>query len=284
MAQIAILTDSVACLPDELRQEYSIHVIPLHVTFGTESYLDGVDMSVDEFYSRLQEDRHPPTTSAPSVGEYVAFYRRMVEEGAEAIVCIPYGRELGMGYSAALTGAREMRGLDIRVVDSGSGLMAEGFLALEAARAARAGATMQETVDRVRDLIPEVYVLITMDTLEYLRRGGRIGDAQALLGSVLQIKPLIQLSAAKGKVEPLGRSITRARAVRDLVDHLARMVGDRPVHLAVHQGAAKPEEVESLTQAVRERLDCRELYQTGVTPVIGTHTGPGTLGLSFWAE
>jgi len=284
MHQIAILTDSVACLPDELRREYSIHVIPLHVNFGTESYLHGVEMSLDQFYRRLGEAKRLPTTSAPSVGEYLAFYRQMVEEGAEAIICIPYGRELGMGYSAALTAAQEMEELDIRVVDSRTSLMAQGFLALEAAKAAVSGATVQEAVDRVRKLIPRVHVFVTMDTLEYLRRGGRIGDAQALLGSVLQIKPLIQLSADKGRVEPLGRSITRARALRDLVDHMARVVGERPVHVAVQQGAARQEEVESLTHGISERFDCRELYQTGITPVIGTHTGPGTLALSFWAE
>lgn len=284
MSQIAILTDSVACLPDELRQEYSIYVIPLHVNFGTESYLDGVEMSLDEFYRRLQEDRQLPTTSAPSVGEFQALYRQIVEEGAEPIVCITVGGELSMTYGAALMAAQEMVGLDIRVVDSRTGLMAEGFLALEAARAAATGATVQEVVDRVQRLIPKVQVFITMDTLEYLRRGGRIGDAQALLGSVMHIKPLIQLSAARGRVEPLGRSITRARALRDLVDHMARVVGDRPLHVAVHQGAANPEEVESLMRRVSERFHCRELYQTGVTPVIGTHTGPGTLALSFWAE
>jgi len=284
MARIAILTDSVSCLPDEVCQKYPIHTIPLHVNFGTESYLDGVEISLDEFYRRLREARQLPTTSAPSVGEYLALYRRIAEEGAEAIICIPYGKELGMGYSAALTAAQEVEGLEVRVVDSGTGMMAEGFLALEAARAAAAGATVQEVVDRVQELIPRVFVFITMDTLEYLRRGGRIGDAQALLGSVLQIKPLIQLRATKGRPEPLGRSITRSRALRDLVDHMARVVEDRPVHVAIQQGASKPEEVEWLTQAVSERFDCRELYQTGITPVIGTHTGPGTLALSFWAE
>jgi len=284
MAQIAILTDSVACLPDELRREYSIHVIPLHVNFGLESYLDGVDLSLDQFYRRLQEDRELPTTSAPSVGEFQAFYKRLAEEGAETIICIPCVGELSMTYSVALVAAQEMEELDIRVVNCHTAMMAQGFLALEAARAAAAGATAQEVMDRVQELIPTLHVFVTMDTLEYLRRGGRIGDAQALLGAALQIKPLIQVSTDKGTVQPLGRSITRSRALRDLVGHMARVVGERPVHVAVHQGAAKPREVESLTRSISERFDCQELYQTGVTPVIGTHTGPGTLALSFWAE
>ena len=101
MSHIAVLTDSVACVPDELLERYPIHVIPLHVNFGTESYLDGVEMSLDEFYRRLRENKSLPTTSAPSVGEFKAFYQRLAEEGAESIVCIPYGGELGMGYSAA---------------------------------------------------------------------------------------------------------------------------------------------------------------------------------------
>jgi len=284
MPKISILTDSVACLPEALRQEYSIHVIPLHVNFGAESYLDGLDMSVDEFYRRLQMDGPLPTTSAPSAGEFLATFRQVAEEGAEAIIYIPYGAELGMGYSTALVAARQITGPDIRVINSHTGLMAQGFLALEAARAAAAGATVQEVVDRVKGLIPKVYVLITMDTLEYLRRGGRIGDVQALLGSVLQIKPLIQLRTKVGRPEPLGRSITRAYALRALVGHMACIVGNRPVHVAVHHGAARPKEVESVVRNIEERFDCRELYRTGITPVIGTHTGPGALGISFWAE
>jgi len=284
MAQIAILTDSVACLPDELRREYSIAVIPLHVNFGSDSYRDGVDMSLDQFYVRLRADRQLPTTSAPSVGEFQSFYRRLAEEGAETIICIACVGELSLTYSAALMAAREMEELDIRVVNSNTAMMAEGFLALEAARAAGAGATAHEVLDRVEELIPRVHLFITMDTLEYLRRGGRVGAAQALLGGALQIKPLIHLPTDKGTVQPLGRSITRARALHDIVDHMARLVGERPVHIAVHQGGAQPEEVESVTRNISERVDCRELYQTGVTPVVGTHTGPGTVALSFWAE
>lgn len=284
MSRISILTDSLACVPDELKREHSIYVIPLHVHFGSESYLDGVELEQDEFYRRLRGARQLPTTSAPSVGEFQSSYRQMAEEGAQAIVCITCAGELSMTYSAGLTAAQEMQGLDIRVVNSRTGMMAQGFLALEAARAAADGATAQEVVDRVQELIPKVHVFITMDTLEYLRRGGRIGGAQALLGSVLQIKPLVQLPPDRGRVEPLGRSITRARALRDLVNHMAQVVGGRPVHVAVQQGAAQPEEVHSLTRSVSDRFDCRELYQTGITPVIGTHMGPGTLALSFWAE
>jgi DegV family protein with EDD domain len=162
--------------------------------------------------------------------------------------------------------------------------VAEGFLALEAARAAKAGATAQEVMDRVQELIPRVHLFIAMDTLEYLRRGGRVGAAQALLASTLRIKPSIHIPTDQGTVQPLGRSHTRSRALRDLVDHMARVVADRPVHVAVQQGGSRPEEVEWLTQAVGERFDCRGLYQTGITPVIGTDTGPGTLALPFWAE
>lgn len=283
MAQIAIITDTVACLPDELRQEYSISVVPLHVNFGTESYLS-TEMSLDEFYRHLPKANPLPTTSTPSVGEYQAFHRDAAEEGAETIIVISVSGGVSTTYDSALIAAQEMEELDIQVVDSHTALMAEGFLALEAAKAAKAGATAQEVMDRIQDLIPRVHLFITMDTLEYLRRGGRIGAAQALLGSALRIKPSIHIPADKGTVEPLGRSHSRARALRDLVDHMTRVVEERPVHVAVQQGAAKPQEVNWLTQAVRERFDCRELYQTGVTPVIGTHTGPGTLALSFWAE
>jgi len=284
MGHVAVLTDTVAGMPDELAREHDIAVIPLHVHFGTEAYRDGVDMSVEEFYRRLKQDEHLPTTSAPSVGEFQEFYRRLADEGAEAIICIPYSGELGMGYGAALTAAQEMPELGVRVVNPHTALMAQGFLALEAARAARAGATVQKALERVEALIPRVHVFITVDTLEYLWRGGRIGRAQALMAGALQIKPLLHIPTDMGTIEPLGRSRTRPRALDDLVEHMAQVVQGRPVHVAVQHGAARPEEVALVTNEVRQRFDCREVYESTVSPVAGTHLGPGTLALAFYAD
>ncbi len=284
MSQIAVLTDSVACVPDELLERYPIYVIPLHVSFGTESYLDGVDMTTDEFYRRLQENKSLPTTSAPSVGEFKAFYQRLAEESADSIVCIPYSGELGMGYGAALTAAKELPELNIHVINSHTALMAQGFLAVEAARAAEAGATVQEVLERVQAMIPHVDVCFMVNTLEYLRRGGRISHLQAFVGSMLDFKPLLHIPPNKGTMQPLGRSRTRSRAIKELVNHVEEMVGNCPVHITVHQGDAKPEEMEWLLHTLEERFDLRELYHSSVSPVAGTHLGPGVLAVAFWAE
>jgi len=284
MSQIAVLTDSVACVPDELLERYPIHVIPLHVNFGAESYLDGVEMSLDEFYRRLRENKSLPTTSAPSVGEFKEFYQRLAEGGAESIVCIPYGGELGMGYSAALTAAKELSELDIRVINSHTALMAQGFLAVEAARAVEAGATVQEVIERVQAMISQVDVCFMVNTLEYLRRGGRISHLQAFMGSMLDLKPLLHIPTDKGTIQPLGRCRTRVRAIKELVNHVEEMVGNRPLHITVHQSDAEPEEMKWLLRTIEERFELRELYQSGITPVVGTHFGPKGLALAFWAE
>lgn len=177
-----------------------------------------------------------------------------------------------------------MEGLDIRVADSHTALMAEGSSALEGTRTPKAGATAQEVIDRVRHLIPRVHLFITMDTLGCLGWTGRVGAAQALVASALRIKPTIYAPTDEGMVQPLERSLSGSCALRDLVGHMARVVCERPVHAAVQQGGFNPEEVEWLTEAARGRFGCRALYQAAITRVIGTHTGPGTLALAFWAE
>jgi len=218
------------------------------------------------------------------MGEIQSFYRRLAEEGARTILYIPYGGELGMEYGVALSAARDMPELDIRVINPHIVPMAQGFVVLEAARAVKAGASIEEAVERAEALIPRVHQFLTMDTLEYLWRAGRVGRAQALMASALQIKPLLHIPTDKGVMEPLGRSRTRKRALEDLVEHMARIVQGRPVHVAVQHADAKPEEVALLKREIMQRFDCREMYESSLSPVVGVNTGPGTLALAFYAD
>ena len=282
MSKIAILTDSVACFPPRLAEEHNIHVIPIHINLGGRSYRDGVDITPAQFYKMLRQAIDLPTTSAPSVGEYQAFYRELGQE-ARAIVCITYSGSLGMGYDSALAARKTLNSPHVHVVDSRTALMAEGFLALEAARATAEGEDLAGVVKRVEGLIPRVNLFIVFETLEYLHRGGRIGKAKALLGSVLQIKPILCVPTEKGVIDVLGKARTKRKAMNQMLNLMAKEVGDNPVHIAV-QHADVPEEAQSFMEEIASRFNCVELHLADFSPVVGTHTGPGAISVAFYAE
>jgi len=281
MSYIAVVTDSMANLPRELVEQYRIVVIPLLVAFGQEVFRDGVDMTPEEFYRRLRVERNSPTTSTPALGIFLELYRRLSLE-AEGIVSIHLSEHL----SATVEVAREASGMlpevPIQVIDTHTAAMAQGFIVLEAAKVAAAGGGMEEVVARAEEMIPKAYLRAMVDTLEYLHRTGRIGRAESLFGSLIQIKPIIHV-ASDGVVEALERPRTRGKALRRLVEMMAEQVGERSVHAAVMHADAL-EEAESLCQRVADHFHCMELFLTHFTPVMGTHAGPGVVGVAFWAE
>jgi len=282
MSKIAILTDSVTCFPPRLAEEHNIHVIPVHINFGGRSYRDEVDITPAQFYKMLRQAVDLPTTSSPSVGEYQALYREL-GQGAEAIVCITYSGSLGMGYSSAVAASKTLNSPRVRIVDSRTALMAEGFLALEAARAAAEGENLAGVVRRVEELVPKVNLFIVFETLEYLHQSGCIGKTKALLGSVLQIKPILCVPTEKGIVDVLGKARTKRKAMNQMLNLMAEKVGDNPVHAAV-QHADVPEEAWRLTEEIATRFDCVELHFADFSPVVGTHTGPGAISVAFYTE
>lgn len=280
MSKVAVVTDSVANLPSELVERYAITVIPLLVAFGQEVFRDGVDMTPDQFYRRLREDKHLPTTSTPSMGDFLTLFYRLAGE-AEAVACIHLAREFSGTVAIAEEVGQAFKETPVRIVDSRNAAMAEGFVVLEAARVAAEGGDLAAVVARARDMIPRVNLVVTLDTLEYLYRGGRIGQAARLMGSALQFKPV--LSVENGAVDPLERPRTQAKAVRRILEIMAARVRERPVHAAVVHADAL-DKAERLRQEVASRFNCRELYVTDLTPVMGTHAGPGVLGMAWWSE
>jgi DegV family protein with EDD domain len=280
MSKVAVVTDSVANLPPELVERYSITVIPLLVAFGQEVFRDGVDMTSAQFYRRLREDKHLPTTSIPSMGDFLTRFHRLAGE-AEAIACIHLAREFSGTVAIAKEVGQGFKEVPVRIVDSRSAAMAEGFVVLEAARVAAKGDDLAAVVSRTGEMIPRVNLVVTMDTLEYLYRGGRIGRAARLMGSALQFKPV--LSVENGAVDALERPRTQAKAVQRILEIMAAHVGERSVHVAVVHADA-PDRAERLRQEVASLFNCRELYITDLTPVMGTHTGPGVLGMAWWSE
>jgi len=281
MGKIAVVTDSVANIPAELVEKYDIHVIPCLVVFGQEVFRDGVDMTPTEFYRRFRESEELPTTSVPSMGEFLSLYRRLGKE-AEGIVSIHLSNKLSATVELAKGASRMLPDIPIRVIDTHNAAMAQGFVVLEAARVAAAGGSLREVVAKAEEMIPKVHLRAVLDTLKYLHRTGRIGRAEALAGSVLQIKPILHVGR-DGVVEALEKPRTKRKAVRRMLEMMEEIVGSGPVHVAVMHADAL-EEAERLREEVASRFNCVELLVTEFTPVMGAHTGPGLLGLAFYSD
>ena len=278
MRKTAIVADSIATVPRELAERQEIEVVPLQVLFGLETFRDGVDINSAEFYRRLAEAKTLPTTSAPAVGDLISAYEKGAGR-AESVVAIHPSGALSSSVTAAQQAAEQVDAR-VHVLDTKTGSVAQGLTVLTAARTAFAGAGPQQVLSAARQVMDRVKILITFDTLEYLRKDGRFGGAQAWLASALRFKPIITL--ADGVVKPVERPRTRRRAIERMLALMKESVQGRPVHAAVTHGEALTE-AENLRDLIAEQFDCRELFITEFTPVMGAHAGPGVLGIAYWS-
>ena len=273
---VQVVTDSTSDLPSAVVQELCIHVIPLNVHFGDTVYRDGVDMTTEEFLVRLAASPRLPTTSQPSAGAFADLYRRLAQESKE-IVSVHISSKLSGTCSSALL-AKEMvadTGCRVEVVDSLVASMGLGLHAIEAARAARAGASLDEILSLLRqELIPRTHIVLFVDTLEYLQKGGRIGRARAFLGTMLRVKPI--LTVREGEIHPLEQVRTRARAVERLYE-LVRGLSSLRALAVVH--STTPEEAQALVARLTPFCPKERTYVGKYGPVIGTHLGPGAMGV-----
>ena len=282
MSKIAIVTDSTAYLPSELLKEYSITVTPQILIWGDETFQDGVDIQPDEFYRKLKTAKIMPTTSQVAIVTMKTAFEKLLEAGNDI---------LGIFISAKLSGtmqsaiqAREMlpKAADkIVLVDSNSTAMAMGFHVLAVARASQAGANLAECQQLAEAAQNHTGVYFVVDTLEFLRRGGRIGGAQAMLGSVLNFKPLLELR--DGRIESIEKIRTKGKAISRMIDLVVERAASRtPVRLATLHANAEAEARAALEGAAA-RLNPVEQILASVSPVIGSHAGPGTVGLAYMA-
>jgi DegV family protein with EDD domain len=279
--RVAIITDSSAYIPVEALEGLDVTIIPLWLHWGEDRYRDGIDIDPAEFYRRLQESDVFPTTSQPSVGEFETLIRT-VGEGMDGVVNVLVTSKLSGTVASATAAMERLTGMAVRVVDSMTTSMGLGFATLAAARAAAAGGTVDMVAEAAQDMADRVQLLFAMDTLEFLRRGGRIGGARWLLGSALQIKPVLHMW--EGTVQPLVQVRTRKKAlVRMLQVVEDRLSGKRMAEAAVID-ANCPEDGDAIAEQVRKRFSPRNLFRSAVSPVIGTHAGPGTVGIAFYAE
>jgi DegV family protein with EDD domain len=277
--KLAIVTDSTSSLTQAMGQEYGVHVLPVYLTFGAQSYRDGIDLDAEQFYRLLRGSKQLPTTSQPTVADFVQAYKALSEQ-AEAIVSIHLSQKMSATLDSARAAVKELPDLPIHVIDSRSTSMGLGLMAIAAARAAAAGQDAAGVVRLVEGLIPKMNLIFTVQTLEYLHKGGRIGGASALFGLVLSIKPVLYLR--DGQVEPLEKPRARKRAVERVLNRMAERVGS---HAAVHASVvhcAAPDEAQLLAEQVAARFHCVQLLTAEGGPIIGIHAGPGTLGVAFY--
>jgi DegV family protein with EDD domain len=284
MPRTAIVTDSTACIPPALAAELGIDVIPLYLTFGDDVFQDGIAERTDDFYERLRTAARPPTTSAPSPGAYAEAFVRAAQ-GAEAVLCVTVSRQFSAMHDAAAQGAALAReqspGIDVRVLDSGAAAMAQGFVVLEAARAARAGAAVEECVARAEALMPRVQLLVVLDTLVYLARSGRVPRLIVWASSPLQLKPIVEFQ--RGAYRPVTFVRTMRRATDKLYQVLEQRVRGQTAHVCIHHTNV-PDGAEALAARLRAELRPKELLVREFTQVMGVHTGPGLLGFAFYTE
>ncbi|MFI6038884.1 DegV family protein [Streptomyces sp. NPDC051315] len=271
---VAIVTDSTAYLPRGTMERHGITAVPLTVVLGDKALEEGTEISTRSLAQALQK-RRSVTTSRPSPQVFAETYRKVAASGATDIVSLHLSAELSGTHDAAVVAAREAP-VPVRVVDTGMVAMALGFCALAAAEVAETGGTADEAVTAAEKRASGTSAYFYVDTLDYLRRGGRIGAAQALLGSALAVKPLLQLDG--GRIEPLEKVRTASKAIARLEELVADRAGSAAVDIAVHHLAA-PDRASALAERLRARVPrLGELHVSEVGAVIGAHTGPGLLG------
>lgn len=281
MSKVAIVTDSTAYLQDDLLATYNISVVPLVVIWGTETLHDNVDIGPKEFYDRLSKAKIMPSTSQPTVKAFADVYEKLHAEGYEILALV-----LSAALSGTMDSATQAKAMVpdavVEVVDSKITSVPLAYMALAAARAAKRGASLSECKSIAEEIRDHAQVFFAVDTLEFLHRGGRIGGASRFLGTALNLKPILYLK--DGKIEALERVRTSKKAHDRLIDLIGDNVyGKTPINMMGVVGANAEKSAKHLLEKIEIRFSPREIMVANLSPVIGVHTGPGTVGVGFVA-
>jgi DegV family protein with EDD domain len=272
---VKIVTDSGADLPDQLAKELGITVVPIYVRFGEEVYRDRVTISEDEFYDRLTHDPVHPSTTQPGPQDFLEVYQKL--SGADGIVSIHISGKLSGTYNSALM-AKDMLegGCPVEVVDSETLSMSLGLIVIAAAQMAKAGESIVKIVEWVKQAIPKTYLFFLLDTLEYLRRGGRIGKAKALLGSVLKVKPMLTIK--DGELVPVGQARNRAKGMDKLFEYVKNAGNIQDLAVVYN---TTPDEAQALAERLASVFDKEKIRMARVGAGLGVHGGPGAMLVTF---
>ena len=273
--KLAIVTDSVSDISPKIAKELKITVVPLTVIFGTDQFLDGVELSNSEFFQKLETDPNHPSTSQPSPEAFVKTYEKLLKEGFE-ILSVHVSAKLSGTINSAEQAIKSLDTNKIKIVDTGTASMAQGLVAMSAARAAKNAKSLNELADMAETTAKKTNVYVAMDTMEFLKRGGRIGKARAMLGSILNIKPII--TTDNGEIVPHSRARTIKKAISSMINDM----GDKNqiVEVAVLHSTTP-----DLAKDVLTQIDAQNLNNPGtiteIGPVVGTHAGPGCLAIAY---
>lgn len=280
MSKVALVTDSTACIPEDLMQKYQISVAPQILVWGEETFLDGVDIQPDQYYIRLQNAKIMPTTSQASPKSFNEIFSHLLDQDFE-VLTILLSAQLSGTLISAQQALENFPGAPIEIMDSYTTAMAMGFQVLAAARAAEQGGSLSECKAIAEEARQKTGVIFAVDTLEFLHRGGRIGGGARLLGTALNLKPIFEISG--GQVEPVEKVRTRKKSISRLLELVdERIDGKQSVHLATLHANA-PQEACQIMEMVNARFKADESLFTVVSPVVGTHAGPGTVGIAYMA-
>ena len=286
MNKVAIMTDTISGIPPEMAEEFGIKVIPLYMIMDGISYVE-TEVNRGQLYARLAQKDNLPTTSSPTAAQYLEAYRELSRR-AEAILHIHYTSWIGMGYKEAVRAKnmakKELPQTTIEVIDSRAECGAQLLCVLEAARAARDGKSLPELVAVVNGLIPRLNLFYILDTLYYLRKGGRVGKAAGWVDSPLAVKSILELDAAtKGVATPAARTRTKAEAIRKLVEIVKERNQDRMVHAVLSHGNVS-EQAEKLKRQLLSQVPVKEIHVTGISLIHAVHWTPGALRLGWYSE
>jgi len=281
MPRITVVTDSSAYVPASSLHGLDVSVIPLWLIWDNQRYRDGVDIDPATFYSRLKTSKTLPTSSQPSPEEFIAFFQQLLPE-TDAIVNVLASSQISGTVASANAAKEQLPDLNIRVVDSLSSAMGQGLTVLAAARAAAAGGSVDDVVQAAIEMRDKQHYLFVVDTLEYLHKGGRISGVKRALGTALKIKPILHFW--EGKIQPLSQARTKRKAVAQLLDIAEERLAGKAMAEAAISDVDAVESGDAVAEMVRERFGPAILHRTTVSPVVGTHVGPGTIGLAFCAS
>ena len=283
MSEVAVLTDSCASIPENIIEALQVHTVAYYIHRGQEVLRDLVTIQREEFLRWLTTAHFLPTTASPGPGDYFEAFKRLAMEGKREIISIQMSSKISGGFQAATVAQTMMQEefpeVRIEVIDTMNAALCQGWMVIEAARGALCGLSLDRLVGTVRKMIPISHMIQTADTLKYLYLGGRIGKAQELLGSVLNIKPLIGIE--DGAIVPLGKAHSRGQAYQQMADMVAEVVGKSKTKVAyVHAGAQR--EIEKLKKLVEARVDVEESLVGELSPALAVHAGPGMAGLCYY--
>jgi DegV family protein with EDD domain len=281
--RIALVTDSTCDIPAEWIEQYEITVVPLTIIFDSQAYLDGVEMPAVEFYQRLSEGTHHPSTSQPAPAAFLNAYRQAAEGGAEQILVITISSAMSGTIESARRAAQEFT-LPVHVMDGKNNSMGLGWQVIAAARARESGGGLEAMQAAARQVQEDMVYYVSLDTIEYLSRGGRISEAARFLNSILHIKPLIYICPETGTVGASFPSRSRKSALEDLYKEFFKHINPaRPLHITILHNAALPE-AQALAERVQQEYAPKEMFISIVSPVLGVHTGPRAIALCGYCE